>query len=112
MVAESSHKFQVIEFQYSWARSTPPVWPTLLERSRDLVELLKQDTGGYGVCLRAAYLRLTDYTCVHSFAQLLERPLIMVGHGLGGLIVKQVRHAIENETSQFSLTMIGHHQFI
>ncbi|KAK1834717.1 hypothetical protein QBC39DRAFT_8629 [Podospora conica] len=63
-----SKKIQVIEFQYQWPHTQHEVLPGLISRGDELVASLCKSDNDFGLD---------------------QRPLVLVGHGLGGVIVKK-----------------------
>ncbi|RSM15769.1 hypothetical protein CDV31_004870 [Fusarium ambrosium] len=66
---------QVFHFHYEIAVPGRSIWRQLSDKGEDLLRIFGRNTGGY---------------------QLLDKPVILIGHGLGGLIIKQALRVLSD----------------
>lgn len=83
----------MIEFTFPWQKSRLPAWQRIIEASGELFGCLDREHGVYAVC-QISSLALVSNQNINSLPNEREKlsrgSMILVGHGFGGTIIKNV----------------------
>lgn len=90
MMPPDGAQARIFRFEYRIALDRNSIWHQLSEKGEDLLRIFHRMAWMYQVRFRKLISDMLD--SFNFDLKLLEKPLIFIGHGLGGLIIKRVRY--------------------